>query len=193
MFNIQDNTEEDQNLSLQMDGFKDQLNKLQLQVLLEVKEKELFKEKLTQMEKQNVISSVSTKTEGLSSKEKDLDRLVCVLQKIIDKGDSSNKPEEQKELDKDWEEICSMLDHYRNLKIAKDQEPRAAPQPVRQEDVVVITEEIQNGKDAESTEIQDGGKNTVSKESMDQMGAEIDGILRKIMQAYRDDSTEEEK
>ena len=81
-----------------------------------------------------------------------------------------------------------MLDHYRELETVKDQEAGTDTQPVRQEHVVVIAKEIRDDKDVQSAEIQDGGQNTVSKESMEQMGAKADGILRKIMQAYEDDT-----
>ena len=196
MFNIKDNTEEDEYVALEMDAIKNQLEKLRLQVELEIKEKELCKEQLKKMEKQPVDTSVPIQTEVLSTKERDFDRLVFVLQKIIEKGDISHKPEEENELDKDWEEICAMLDHYRELKNAENQGGKTDAQSSIQAEVVTVTEdneEMQDDQGKEKTDMQNEEENSVSKEKLEQMGAAANTILKQIVDAYKDESTEEEK
>lgn len=87
MFQIKDNTVEEQNLSLELDSIKDKFDKLQLQLELEIKEKELIKAKLKKVEKEDMHETVPKQTDALSEKEKNFNRLVFVLQKIIDKGE----------------------------------------------------------------------------------------------------------
>ena len=192
MFNIRENTEEDENLSLQIEQLKQHMDKLQLQVQLEMKEKELFKEIFTQMEKQKVVHSVGTQTEEVSDKEKDIDKLVTILQKIIDKGDSTNKPELQAELDMYWEDICSMLDHYRELKIADNQKVETESQSVK-EQKEAISDDGKDHTDDQSENVQDGEQITVSNERLEQMAQGTDEIIRQIGAAYKDTSTEEDK
>ena len=196
MFNIRENTEEDENLSLQIEQLKQHRDKLQLQVQLEIKEKELFKEMLTQMQKEKVVHSVATQTEEVSdktvsNKEKDMDKLVTILQKIIDKGDSTTKPELQAELDMYWEDICSMLDYYRELKNADNQKVQTDSQVKEQKDV--MSDDGKDHTDDQSENVQDGEQITVSNERLEQMAQGTDEIIRQIGEAYKDTSTEEDK
>ena len=196
MFNIRENTEEDENLSLQIEQLKQHMDKLQLQVQLEIKEKEIFKEMLTQMQKEKVVHSVATQTEEVSdktvsNKEKDMDKLVTILQKIIDKGDSTTKPELQAELDMYWEDICSMLDYYRELKNADNQKVQTDSQVKEQKDV--MSDDGKDHTDDQNETVQDEEQNTSSKERLEEMAQGTDEIIRKIAEAYKDTSTEEDK
>lgn len=59
--------------------------------------------------------ALKVQTDDKIGKERNYDRLVAILQRVIEKGEQSGKPDVEKALDKDWDEICEMLDFCREL------------------------------------------------------------------------------
>ena len=109
MFQLQDKTEEEDAMSLEMESIKAKFERLQLQADLELKEKEMLKEKLNKMQMMQKEEELKVKTDEGTAKEKNYDKLVGLLKGVIQKGEQSEKPG----LDKAWDEICEILDFCR--------------------------------------------------------------------------------
>lgn len=93
MFQLQDKTEEEDAMSLEMESIKAKFERLQLQVDLELKEKEMLEEKLNKMQMMQKEEELKVKTDEGTTKEKNYDKLVGLLKGIIQKGERCEKPE----------------------------------------------------------------------------------------------------
>lgn len=115
MFQLRDKTEEEQNLHLELVNVKAEFNKLQLQMSLAIKENELLQERSKKMlDKQIHVPMAVHKNTG-SDRESDFDRLLSVLQKVIDRKGQLAESEVEKESDEEWKEIFTLLGTYRQI------------------------------------------------------------------------------